>query len=148
MKRNSLVSTFLVNFTASYCRNRLYCRTYLEKRISPIFLRVKLGHFRKMVYWSVVRICLYLACIRIQRRDTYRWGLFSFFHKPTESKPSHLGVRKNKASLFFLCPLKLVNTNSTVWAEGAQMKQNEKAFQVFNVGIARFDAICTNQLRK
>ena len=37
-----------------------------------ILLRVKLGHFRKMVYWSVVRICLYLACIRIQRRDTYR----------------------------------------------------------------------------
>ena len=70
-----------------------------------ILLRVKLGHFRKMVYWSVVRICLYLACIRIQRRDTYRWGLFSFFHKPTESKPSHRGRRSNKASLFFLCSL-------------------------------------------
>ena len=29
-----------------------------------------------------------------------------------------------------------------------QMKQNEKAFQVFNVGISRFDAISTKQLRK
>ena len=46
-----------------------------------------------------------LACNRMQRRDTYRWGLFSFFHKPTESKPSHRGKRSNKASLFFLCSL-------------------------------------------
>ena len=38
-----------------------------------------------------------------KKRDTYRWGLFSFFHKPTESKPSHRGRRSNKASLFFLC---------------------------------------------
>ena len=70
-----------------------------------ILLRVKLGHFRKMVYWSVVRICLYLACIRMQTRNTYRWGLFSFFHKPTESKPSHREKGVIKPHFSFLCSL-------------------------------------------
>ena len=47
-------------------------------------------------------------------------GLILLFLHYTESKPSLVGIRRDKAPLFFLCSLTYQITNGTVWAEGAK----------------------------
>ena len=68
---------FSLNIFSNLCsvilpKQALLTDIFREAYFAILPICVKLGHFRKMVYWSVVRICLYLACIRI--KDEIRTG--------------------------------------------------------------------------
>lgn len=57
------------------------------------------------MFRGIVRIMLPLVCIRIYARNTSKWGLFSFSYHYTESKPSLVGIRRDKSSTFlFMLP--------------------------------------------